>query len=198
MAGSDSAMRISWTVSCSLFLFQDFSAATIQYPMQGCVHIRFQRDEDNPGTVFCWIQYVQSKWDSCGHHNKCTFLINVWCRNPISMKYGSAKHGSGLSSSRWESNMNTSLHGIAESSQRKNLETEKDYKILFKNIRIWITTASTEDELNRIKQLISDTDECRINLFEANPESSDQNYRIFNQAEIGASQLIILKQWERT
>ena len=57
-----------------------------------------------------------------------------------------------------------------ESSQRKNLETEKDYKILFKKYASE-SLPHHEDELNRIKQLISEHRRVALTCFEANPES---------------------------
>lgn len=91
-------------------------------------------------------------------------------RNPISMKYGFSK-------TRFRDYLNSA--GISyehipslgiESSQRKNLETEKDYKVLFKKYASELLP-HREDELQRIKQLISENRRIALTCFEANPES---------------------------
>jgi uncharacterized protein (DUF488 family) len=57
-----------------------------------------------------------------------------------------------------------------ESSQRKNLETEKDYKILFKKYASE-SLPNCADELHRIKQLVGEHKRVALTCFEANPES---------------------------
>jgi uncharacterized protein (DUF488 family) len=101
--------------------------------------------------------------------NNVKLVVDVR-RNPISMKYGFSKTSfrdyldrAGI---KYE---HISALGI-ESSQRKNLETERDYKMLFKKYASE-SLPHREDELRRIKQLISEHRRVALTCFEANPES---------------------------
>jgi uncharacterized protein (DUF488 family) len=101
--------------------------------------------------------------------NNVALIVDVR-RNPISMKYGFSK-------TRFRDYLNRaginyehiSALGI-ESSQRKNLETEKDYKILFKKYASE-SLPNCADELHRIKQLVGEHKRVALTCFEANPES---------------------------
>jgi len=101
--------------------------------------------------------------------NNVKLVVDVR-RNPISMKYGFSK-------TRFRDYLNRaginyehiSALGI-ESSQRKNLETEKDYKILFEKYASE-SLPNCADELHRIKQLVGEHKRVALTCFEANPES---------------------------
>jgi uncharacterized protein (DUF488 family) len=101
--------------------------------------------------------------------NNVALVIDVR-RNPISMKYGFSK-------TRFRDYLNRAginyehipALGI-ESSLRKNLATEKDYKMLFKKYASE-SLPHSKDELQRIKQLISEHKRVALTCFEANPES---------------------------
>jgi uncharacterized protein (DUF488 family) len=100
--------------------------------------------------------------------NNVALIVDVR-RNPISMKYGFSK-------TRFRDYLNRAginyehipALGI-ESSQRKNLETEKDYKILFKKYASE-SLPYRKNELHRIEQLISEHRRVALTCFEADPE----------------------------
>jgi Protein of unknown function, DUF488 len=101
--------------------------------------------------------------------NNVKLVVDVR-RNPISMKYGFSK-------TRFRDYLNRaginyehiSALGI-ESSQRKNLKTEKDYKALF-NEYVSKSLPHRTEELQQIKNLISEHRRVALTCFEANPES---------------------------
>jgi uncharacterized protein (DUF488 family) len=101
--------------------------------------------------------------------NNVKLVVDVR-RNPISMKYGFSKtrfrdylHRAGINYEH------IPALGI-ESSQRKNLETEKDYKILFEKYASE-SLPNCADELYRIKQLVGEHKRVALTCLEANPES---------------------------
>jgi uncharacterized protein (DUF488 family) len=91
-------------------------------------------------------------------------------RNPISMKYGFSK-------TRFRDYLNKvgikyehiPALGI-ESAQRNNLESEKDYKTLFKKYASE-SLPHCEEELQRIQRLIDKHKRVALTCFEAKPES---------------------------
>jgi uncharacterized protein (DUF488 family) len=101
--------------------------------------------------------------------NNVALVVDVR-RNPLSMKYGFSKtrlrdylDRAGI---KYE---HIPALGI-ESAQRKNLETEKDYKKLFKKYAAESLPYRT-DELQRIRELIEEHRRVALTCFEANPES---------------------------
>jgi hypothetical protein len=101
--------------------------------------------------------------------NNIAMVIDVR-RNPISMKYGFSK-------SRFSNYLNRSdifyKHfpelGIA-SSQRKNLETKKDYTLLFKRYAA-TTLPRYEDKLENIRRLLGEHKRIALTCFEAETTS---------------------------
>jgi hypothetical protein len=101
--------------------------------------------------------------------NNVALVVDVR-RNPISMKYGFSK-------TRFRDYLNRAgikyehipTLGI-ESAQRKNLETEKDYKILFKKYASE-SLPHRKDELQRVRELVYEHRRVALTCFEANPES---------------------------
>jgi uncharacterized protein (DUF488 family) len=101
--------------------------------------------------------------------NNTALVIDVR-RNSISMKYGFSKtrfrdylHRAGI---EYE---HIPALGI-ESAQRKNLESEKDYKILFKKYASE-SLPYRKNELQRIEELVGEHRRVALTCFEANPES---------------------------
>jgi uncharacterized protein (DUF488 family) len=101
--------------------------------------------------------------------NNVVLVVDVR-RNPLSMKYGFSKtrlrdylDRAGV---KYE---HIPALGI-ESAQRKNLETEKDYKTLFKKYASE-SLPHRQDELQRIKELIEEHRRVALTCFEAKPES---------------------------
>jgi hypothetical protein len=101
--------------------------------------------------------------------NNVALVVDVR-RNPISMKYGFSKSRfrKYLDHARIKYEHIPAL-GI-ESSQRKNLETEKDYKVLF-NKYVSESLPHRIEELQQIKDLLSEHRRVALTCFEANPES---------------------------
>jgi hypothetical protein len=91
-------------------------------------------------------------------------------RNPISMKYGFSK-------TRFRDYLDRAgikyehipALGI-ESSQRRNLETEKDYKKLFKKYASELVP-NRKIELQRIRELVGEHKRVALTCFEVNPRS---------------------------
>jgi uncharacterized protein (DUF488 family) len=100
--------------------------------------------------------------------NNVVLVVDVR-RNPISMKYGFSK-------TRFRDYLDRAgikyehipALGI-ESAQRKHLETEKGYKMLFKKYASE-SLPNRKDELQRIRELISEHKRIALTCFEANPE----------------------------
>jgi uncharacterized protein (DUF488 family) len=101
--------------------------------------------------------------------NNVALVVDVR-RNPISMKYGFSKtrFRKYLDHAGIEYEHIPAL-GI-ESSQRKNLETEKDYKVLF-NKYVAESLPHRTEELQQIKDLINEHRRVALTCFEADPES---------------------------
>ena len=101
--------------------------------------------------------------------NNVTLVVDVR-RNPISMKYGFSK-------TRFRNYLERAgvkyehipTLGI-ESVQRKNLETEKDYRVLFKKYASE-SLPHRKDELRRIEELVCVHRRVALTCFEANAES---------------------------
>ncbi len=102
-------------------------------------------------------------------HNNIAMVIDVR-RNPISMKYGFSK-------TRFSNYLNRSgifyEHfpelGIA-SSKRKNLETKKDYTLLFKRYAT-TTLPQCEDKLEKIRRFLDAHKRVALTCFEAETTS---------------------------
>jgi len=101
--------------------------------------------------------------------NNVVLVVDVR-RNPLSMKYGFSKTRLRDYLDRAGINYEHIPALGIESAQRKNLETEKDYKKLFKKYAAE-SLPHLQDELQRIEELIQEHKRVALTCFEANPES---------------------------
>jgi uncharacterized protein (DUF488 family) len=101
--------------------------------------------------------------------NNVNLVIDVR-RNPLSMKYGFSKTRFRNYLDRAGINYEHIPALGIESSQRKNLETEKDYEMLFKKYTSE-SLPNRKAELKRIKRLVNEQKRVALTCFEANPIS---------------------------